>query len=64
MMGKKKGMARMAGYKKGTKGATRMYRKGTMSAGMKAQQAKMKAGQKLKRGTTGVKKKGMARKKK
>jgi hypothetical protein len=42
MMGKKKGMARMAGYKKGTKGATRMYKKGTMSAKMKAQQAKMK----------------------
>jgi len=46
MMGKKKGMARMAGYKKGT-----------MSAGKKAQQAKMKAGQKLKRGTKKVMKK-------
>ena len=39
-MKKKKGMARMA-----------MYNKGTMSAGMKAQQKKMSAGQKLKRGT-------------
>jgi len=45
-MGKKKGMARMAGYKKGTS-----------SAGMKAQQAKMKAGQKLKKGTKKVMKK-------